>query len=132
MNWDIALIALVDEEIRKPFDWVKANCAHLMATSVIACYGRQHAVLRRFRGLSSKRKVLEALSSGGGLDAILSEYFEFVPTFMMAQTGDIGIVAQPDGTQAGGIVLDGAFVARAVEAPVVRVPLRMATRLYRV
>lgn len=128
-NWDIALADAMGAELARPFEWGVADCATLMATSVRACLG-DHPVLKELRRYRTKRGALRLLKTEGGLTAILERHFS-PRAHAFAQTGDIGVVCNPDGSQAGVVVLDGVAVGKS-ETGVVRLPIRAVTAVFEV
>jgi hypothetical protein len=129
-DWEQRFVASMPDVLAAPFAWGSADCAHLMAASVLACHGDGHPALAVLSRYSDKATGLRLIKKAGGLSAVLAKHFEEVPP-LLAQTGDLGII-EGDGIEAGLVVMDGQAVGKGEAAPSFRLPVRALSRTFRV
>jgi hypothetical protein len=129
-DWEQRFVAAMPIETAKPFVWGEADCVCLMAAAVRACHGDDHPALKMLGGYKTKRGAVAKLARLGGLSAALAQHFEEVPV-LMAQTGDIGVLAG-NGIEAGAVVLEGQAVGKGEETAAYRIPARSLTKVFRV
>lgn len=128
-DWDLRLIAAITKEQDEPFEWGKHDCALLMAASVRAIYGDKHPALSEFDKYKDEKSAKRLLAKRGGLENIVSEYFEEVNK-LSAQNGDLGILVA-DGYAAGLVIIDGSALGKSPEG-IFRIPIKKLTKVYRV
>lgn len=128
-NWEQALIAAVNLEQSKPFDWQSNNCGHLIALAITACIG-EHPVLQYLNLITDKHSALKVLAENGGLDGILGKYFWPVGP-LSAMDGDVGYLANEE-SMAGCIVVDNTLVFKPEGKGLFRAPITKATKLFMV
>lgn len=128
-NWDLRLVDALTKEQDAPFEWGKHDCAILMATSVRAIYGNTHPALKEFTQYSDEKTAKRLLAKRGGLEKIVSEYFDEI-NHMSAQSGDIGLFVTED-FAAGLVIIDGVALGKSPEGSF-RMPIKKLTKVYRV
>lgn len=128
-NWELRLIDAIFEEQNQPFEWGKHDCAILMAASVRAIYGNAHPALKEFVKYKNETSAKRLLAKRGGLDKIVSEYFDEI-NMLSAQQGDLGIYVA-DGFAAGLVIIDGAALGKSPDG-IFRMPIKKLTKVYRV
>jgi hypothetical protein len=129
-DWEQRFVAVMPDEMAKPFAWGTADCACLMAAAVRACHGDDHPALKMLGGYKTERGAVTKMARLGGLSAALALHFEEVPV-LMAQAGDIGVLAG-NGIEAGAVVIDGQAVGKGEGATAYRLPVRSLTKVFRV
>lgn len=135
-GWEKRYITLVEDVLAQPFSWEHSNCAHLVAAAIRACHG-EHPVLEHLKACTSQEAAMAHLQENGGLSGILGQYFQMLPTPLIAQQADVGIFEgkMPDGSiiGVGCIILDGVAVGKQDDANgAFRMSVRSLKRVFKI
>lgn len=90
-GWEKRFINEVRQIVETPFDWKTSNCGHVIVAAVRACHG-DHPIADFLAPCHDETSTLELLDREGGMQNIIERYFQRLPTPMLAQQADIGIV----------------------------------------
>ncbi len=128
-GWENRLIKAIDAELKVPFSWEAHNCGDLMATAIRACHIGDHPLLDEITH-GTKEQVTADIAKRGGLNTILKQHLQEIPR-LRAQDGDLATIGNDPSNCAGAVVLSGMLVGKG-EDKVFRLPMSLATHIYRV
>lgn len=90
-GWEKRFIHEITAVMDAPFDWRSSNCGHVIVAAVRACHG-DHPIADFLQPCIDEASTLELLGREGGMQNIIERFFHRLPTPMLAQQADIGIV----------------------------------------
>jgi len=130
-GWETAFVKAITVEREKSFAYGRADCATLMGASVRACHGKRHPALKILKRYSTRIGAARILAKEGSIGAVLAQFFEEVPK-AMAQTGDLAIVINARGEEAGCVIDQARAIGRHPETGFFFAPVAAVKQVFRV
>lgn len=90
-GWEKRFIHEIQFVLQNPFDWATNNCGHTIAAAIRACHN-DHPVLQYLAKCRDETSTLAVLGEEGGLKGILEGYFTRLPTPLLGQQADVGLI----------------------------------------